>query len=314
MRFPGRIAASTAALLIVLGIPFLGIAVHLGRRPGAARVRARAPGRRRAARRLPALSRQPVTLAVEGGAGEAARVAREAAAGAGRRGGRARRSSWRGGVYAVDVVSAAPPLDERSQDLVRDLRDLDGDALVTGADRRLPRPPGQPRATTCRSCSRSSPVVTIVVLFVMTGSVILPVKQILDERARAERRVRHPRAGLPGRAPRGPARLHAARAASSRPSRCSCSRSCSACPPTTACSCCRASRRRATRATRTPSAVAIGLERTGRIVTAAALLFCIAIGAFVTSQIVFIKELGARHGAGRPDRRDDHPRPAGARR
>src|SRR5205823_5076789 len=39
-------------------------------------------------------------------------------------------------------------------------------------------------------------------------------------------------------------------------------------------------------------AVAIGLERTGRIVTAAAVLFCVAIGAFATSQIVFIKELG----------------------
>ncbi|MBV9800192.1 MAG: MMPL family transporter [Solirubrobacterales bacterium] len=39
-------------------------------------------------------------------------------------------------------------------------------------------------------------------------------------------------------------------------------------------------------------AVAIGLERTGRIVTAAALLFAVAIGAFATSQIVFIKELG----------------------
>ena len=39
-------------------------------------------------------------------------------------------------------------------------------------------------------------------------------------------------------------------------------------------------------------AVAIGLERTGRIVTAAALLFCVAIGAFATSRIVFIKELG----------------------
>ena len=38
--------------------------------------------------------------------------------------------------------------------------------------------------------------------------------------------------------------------------------------------------------------VAIGLERTGRIVTAAALLFAIAIGAFATSQIVFIKENG----------------------
>jgi RND superfamily putative drug exporter len=39
-------------------------------------------------------------------------------------------------------------------------------------------------------------------------------------------------------------------------------------------------------------AVAIGLERTGRIVTAAAVLFAVAIGAFATSQIVFIKELG----------------------
>jgi uncharacterized membrane protein YdfJ with MMPL/SSD domain len=39
-------------------------------------------------------------------------------------------------------------------------------------------------------------------------------------------------------------------------------------------------------------AVAIGLERTGRIVTAAALLFAVAIGAFVTSEMIFIKELG----------------------
>jgi RND superfamily putative drug exporter len=39
-------------------------------------------------------------------------------------------------------------------------------------------------------------------------------------------------------------------------------------------------------------AVAIGLERTGRIVTSAALLFAVAIGAFVTSRLVFIKELG----------------------
>src|SRR4051794_17390514 len=39
-------------------------------------------------------------------------------------------------------------------------------------------------------------------------------------------------------------------------------------------------------------AVAVGLERTGRIVTAAALLFAVAIGAFATSKIVFIKELG----------------------
>jgi RND superfamily putative drug exporter len=39
-------------------------------------------------------------------------------------------------------------------------------------------------------------------------------------------------------------------------------------------------------------AVAIGLERTGRVVTAAALLFAVALAAFSTSEIVFIKELG----------------------
>ncbi len=39
-------------------------------------------------------------------------------------------------------------------------------------------------------------------------------------------------------------------------------------------------------------AVAIGIERTGRIITAAALLFAIAIGAFATSEIIFIKQNG----------------------
>ena len=39
-------------------------------------------------------------------------------------------------------------------------------------------------------------------------------------------------------------------------------------------------------------AVAIGLERTGRIITAAALLFCIAVGSFATSQIILVKEIG----------------------
>lgn len=38
--------------------------------------------------------------------------------------------------------------------------------------------------------------------------------------------------------------------------------------------------------------VAIGLERTGRIVTAAALLFAVALGAFATSEIIFIKQNG----------------------
>ncbi len=39
-------------------------------------------------------------------------------------------------------------------------------------------------------------------------------------------------------------------------------------------------------------AVALGLERTGRVITAAALLFCVAVGVFATSSIVLVKEMG----------------------
>jgi len=39
-------------------------------------------------------------------------------------------------------------------------------------------------------------------------------------------------------------------------------------------------------------AVALGLERTGRVITAAALLFCVAVGAFASSGILIVKELG----------------------
>ena len=42
----------------------------------------------------------------------------------------------------------------------------------------------------------------------------------------------------------------------------------------------------------TREAVVQGLERTGRLITAAALLFCVAVGAFATSHIFFIKQFG----------------------
>jgi RND superfamily putative drug exporter len=42
----------------------------------------------------------------------------------------------------------------------------------------------------------------------------------------------------------------------------------------------------------TRDAVAYGVERTGRLITAAALLFCVAVGAFVSSHIFFIKQFG----------------------
>jgi RND superfamily putative drug exporter len=40
------------------------------------------------------------------------------------------------------------------------------------------------------------------------------------------------------------------------------------------------------------AAIALGLERTGRLVTGAALLFCVAVGALVSSSILSVKELG----------------------
>jgi putative drug exporter of the RND superfamily len=38
-------------------------------------------------------------------------------------------------------------------------------------------------------------------------------------------------------------------------------------------------------------AIALGLERSGRIITAAAILFAVAMGSFIFSQMVFIKEV-----------------------
>ena len=124
-------------------------------------------------------------------------------------------------------------------------------------------------------------VVTFVVLFLMTGSVVLPLKQILMnalglsatfgilvlifQDGRLE--------NLLGYTSQG---------GSNRPSPCCCSRSSSASRPTTFL----LSRIKEARdgGYSDSEAVAVGLERTGRIVTAAALLFSVAIGAFVTSR------------------------------
>jgi len=289
MRFPGRIAATTAALLIALGLPFLGIqftSVDAQVLPESASARQVDDVLRS---QFPPYRDTPITLAVRGGAGEAERVARAAADLPGAADvGPPRR--LRGGTYAIDVVSSASPLDDRSQDLVRDLRALDNDALVTGQtagfldlqDSLVDHLP---------TVLAIVVVVTLVVLFLLTGSVILPIKQILMnalglsavfgilvlifQDGRFE--------GLLGYTSQGGlestqplllfavvfglstdygvfllSRIKEARDAGHSNS----------------------------------EAVAVGLERTGRIVTAAALLFCIAIGAFVTSQIVFIKELG----------------------
>jgi RND superfamily putative drug exporter len=230
-----------------------------------------------------------VTLAISGGAAEAERIAEAAT----RVPGAAATTppvKLEDGVWAVDVISASPPLAEASQQLVRDLRALEGDALVTGFT--------AGHIDLQDSLGTHLPLflaivagVTLLVLFLMTGSVVLPLKQLvmnalglsavfgilvlIFQDGRFE--------GLLGYTSQGGlvstqmlfllavvfglstdygvfliSRIKEARDGGYSDS----------------------------------ESVALGLERTGRIVTAAAVLFSIAIGAFVTSQLVFIKELG----------------------
>jgi uncharacterized membrane protein YdfJ with MMPL/SSD domain len=289
MRVPGRIAAVTATFLIVLGLPFFGITFTS--------VDAQVLPESASARQVDNVLRSefrpyrdtPVTLAVSGGPATAARVATAAAQVPGV-GVVIPPRELRGGTYVIDVVSKAPPLDSRSQDLVRDLRALDDDALVTGFTAHY--------VDLQHSLGVHLPLViaivvavTVAVLFVMTGSVILPIKQVLMnalclcavfgilvlifQDGRFE--------GLLGYTSQGglestqPLLLFAVLFGLS-----------------TDYGVFLLSRIKEARdgGLSNSEAVAVGLERTGRIVTAAALLFCIAIGAFVTSKIIFIKEFG----------------------
>jgi uncharacterized membrane protein YdfJ with MMPL/SSD domain len=289
MRTPGRIAALSAAFLIALGIPFFTISFTS--------VDAQVLPESASARQVddvlrsdyPPFRDSPVELVVGGGHERAAQVAREAGELPGVAG-ISQPIALEGSDAAVEVYSQHGPISNESQDLVHELRELPGDVLATGA-------------TASYVDLQSSlvdhlplvlglvAIVTFVVLFLMTGSVVLPIKQLvmntltlsatfgilvlIFQDGRLE--------GLLGYTSQGglestmPLLLFAvvfglstdygvfllARIKEARDSGASDSES-----------------------------VAIGLERTGRIVTAAALLFAIAIGAFVTSQVIFIKENG----------------------
>jgi RND superfamily putative drug exporter len=203
-RFPGRIAVASAALLVALRIPFLSLettAVDAQVLPTSASAR-QVDDTLRAD--FPPFRDTPVTLAVRGSradaqraAGSAARVPGAAAV--------APPTVLEDGVWAIDVISAAPPLAAESRRLVEDLRTLDGDVLVTGF------PAAQ--VDLRNSLSDHLPLflalvagVTIV-LFAMTGSVLLPLKQVLMN-VLGLSAVRDPRPRPSGRSPRGAARLH----------------------------------------------------------------------------------------------------------
>jgi uncharacterized membrane protein YdfJ with MMPL/SSD domain len=289
MRVPGRIAAASAALLIALGIPFFGIEFTS--------VDARVLPESASARQVddalrddfPPFRTTPIQLAVSGDAGDAQRVAREAE----RVQGVAAVSpptNLGGGVSVVEAVSSTGPLTQQSQDLVERLRDIPGDVLVTGSSAHF--------VDLQDSLVDHLPLVllivaaaTIVILFLMTGSIVLPIKQLvmnalgltatfgilvmIFQDGRFE--------GLLDYTSQGalePTQLLLLFAVVFGLS--------------TDYGVFLLSRIKEARDSGAPNpeAVAMGLERTGRIVTAAALLFSIAIGAFVTSEVVFIKQLG----------------------
>src|ERR671918_208454 len=176
-RFPGRLAAASAALLVALGIPFLEIqftSVDAQVLPETASARQVDTTLRT---EFPPYRDTPVTLAVRGEEREAARVAEAAAQLPGVAGVRPP-LELADGTYALGVISTTPPLSEESQELVRDLRGLPGDALVTGTtaeyvDLQASLGDHLPLALAIVAA------ITIAVLFAMTGSLILPLMQML---------------------------------------------------------------------------------------------------------------------------------------
>jgi uncharacterized membrane protein YdfJ with MMPL/SSD domain len=294
MRRPVPVATLSAAALIALGIPFLGIKFTS--------VDPQILPKDLSARQVDDIMRSqfppfrdtPIVAAVDGGGRAAATKVRSelrdvpgiAAVTAPRK--------LDGGVSVVQAISTSPYLSERSQSTVERVRELPAPAgselLVTGATAGF--------IDFQDSLVAHLPiafgiivVATLVILFLMTGSVVLPVKALLMnflnlsavfgilvlvfQDGRFEGLLSYSGQGAIEQTM--PILLFAVAFGLSTDyavfllSRIKEARDAGASDS---------------------ESVAIGLERTGRIITAAALLFAIAIGAFATSEIIFIKENG----------------------
>ena len=147
----------------------------------------------------------------------------------------------------VQVVSKHRESSDESQQLVRDIRAWDASFEVLAGGRTaefvdfkksLVRPPA-PRAGDRGRGHVRDPLPD-------DGLGGAAAQGARDERAHPQRHLRHPRPLVPGRAARGPARLHEPGRARDDDAGAAVRASRSASPPTTASSCCRGSRRRAT--------------------------------------------------------------------
>ena len=292
-RFTGRratrVAVLTAALLVAVALPAVGVRFT--------EADAQALPTSASARQVdnalrsdfPPYRDTPITLAVTGNARTAAQVAADARSLPGAAAVSAPRVLAHG-MYAINVVSTAPPLASASRTLVEQLRALPGDTLVTGDTAHF--------LDLEHSLERHLPIalalitlVTIVALFALTGSLVLPIKQLVMNTLGLAAMYglltlvfQHGNLqGLLGYTSEGGldpslllllsatvfglstdygvfvlSRIKEARDSGHTDS----------------------------------DAIAIGLERSGRIVTSAALLFAVAFGSFLTSKIIVTQELG----------------------
>jgi uncharacterized membrane protein YdfJ with MMPL/SSD domain len=292
MRRPGRIAIASAAVLIAMGVPSLGIKftwVDANVLPESASAHRVEDALRRD---FPPGRAQPIYVAAEAPPGpQLSAYARELGGLPGVDAvGRPQPAG--DGVTVLNVYSRNGELDDRSQDLVRAARRLDP-PFTTEAGGRTAQFVDLKQSLVDHMPVAALIIVaaTFLVLFLMTGSLVLPLKALLMnlltlsatfgllvlvfQDGRLE--------GLLDYASQGaleatqPIVLVALAFGLS-----------------TDYGVFLLSRIKEARDKGAPDreAVAMGLERTGRIVTAAALLFCVAIGSFATSEIIFIKEVG----------------------
>ncbi len=296
MRRPGVVAATTAAVLVIVALPALGInftSVDASVLPTSASARQVSDT---IDRDFPTDVSEPIYVAIDApdtpeaqaeltayaerlrGLPHAAVVTPPAAVGG---------DAWR-----IDVYADAPSLDQSTQDLVAAVRDtpapyptLVGGLSASFVDQQESLAAHLPYAIAVIAAT------TIVALFLMTGSVILPIKAVLMnvltlgatlglmvwifQDGRLEGLLSYDSSGaldltqpiLLGAMAFGLSTDYAVFLLSRI-------------------------KEAHDAGMGNRESVAIGLQRTGRIVTAAALLFAVAIGAFATSEITLIKELG----------------------
>ncbi len=293
MRRPAGVATASAALLIVMGIPFFGIKFDTVD----PRVLPEEASARQAydivSEEFPPYRDSPIWLAVRSADPRAADSVREqvrqtegiAAALPPRR--------LAGDLTMIQAISANPFASEESQSTVMAVRDIEApgsEVLVAGATADF--------VDFQDSLARHAPialaiviVATLTILFLMTGSVILPIKALIMnflnlsavfgllvlifQDGRFEGFLDYTSSGALEQTM--PILLFAVAFGLS-----------------TDYAVFLLSRIKEARdgGASESESVAIGLERTGRIVTAAALLFAVAMGAFATSQILFVKQNG----------------------